>query len=349
MELKNPIHEHPLILKEVHNEEGKKVICYGCREPILDTTYSCKECENYFLHRRCAELPAENKDPRHPGHSLNLLKRSTSKNHSTYMCDVCRGTQAQFTYYCSHCHFNICVLCFLEEPMITLPCHGHQLTLLRRSANFNCNACKLSGKGSSYLCYTCQFWIHKSCALSPTTIEPDYHHHHRLNLNYKYLSSKFSDYKDRCNSCRKEIIDGSWAYRCEAQCKYFVHFECAISTLRGGGRKNEAEMKVNGKDDLDINLIRLPLAGDSLDLVRYFVEHSNQEETKGETTIDHWTHDHQLILVDKHHNNEMKDVVVLLRIVPHSNAKFVTTLFAKDVLISYMLRIPKGGENDGRI
>ncbi|CAK9158510.1 unnamed protein product [Ilex paraguariensis] len=190
--------------------------------------------------------------------------------------------------------------------MITLPCHGHQLTLLRRSANFNCNACKLSGKGSSYLCYTCQFWIHKSCALSPTTIELDYHHHHRLNLNYKYVSSKFSDYKDRCNRCRKEIIDGSWAYRCEAQCKYFVHFECAISTLRGGGRKNGAEMKENGKDDLDINLIRLPLAGDSLDLVRYFVEHSNQEETKGETTIDHWTHDHQLILVDKHHNNEMK-------------------------------------------
>ena len=46
--------EHPLVLNEdiIYGED-----CYGCNEPILGPSYSCKECNWYMLHKSCAELP----------------------------------------------------------------------------------------------------------------------------------------------------------------------------------------------------------------------------------------------------------------------------------------------------
>ncbi|CAK9184003.1 unnamed protein product [Ilex paraguariensis] len=324
MEPKTFIHEHLLILEDVHERKGKKsVTCYGCSESInffdhgsesiLDTAFSCAQCKNYFLHKRCAELPLENKDTRHPLHSLMLYERSTSKYRSTYMCSVCRKRSTQFTYYCSLCHFNICMLCFFGENVITHECHEHPLTFLSRSILFNCNACEQTDKDSSYLCYTCKFWIHKNCALSPSTVKLS-GHDHSLNL-MNHEPWKFRKYEDSCNTCREYIRDGSWVYRCCDQCcKYIVHLKCATSELkpsRGGGSKDTAKKK-KGKEHLpDPSLIRLPMADDSVDIITYFVKHVSHEETKRETMINHWSHDHQLILVEKENKNEMKGDKIL--------------------------------------
>ncbi|CAK9179587.1 unnamed protein product [Ilex paraguariensis] len=71
MELKHFTHDHPLNFEDVQKNEGTDVMCYGCKKPILDHAYCCKECD-YFLHKSCAELKREIEDPIHSEHLLKL-------------------------------------------------------------------------------------------------------------------------------------------------------------------------------------------------------------------------------------------------------------------------------------
>ena len=186
--------------------------------------YSCDLCD-YFLHKKCAELPQEINDPVHPQHLLTLYARSPY-GPSRYECDACDENLDRFNYCCLSCKFNICMSCFLEERTITHTSHKHPLAVISRQALFRCNACHTESKDLSYMFYPCNFWIHKTCALSPTTITRS-DHPHPLFLDKQHY--KLTNFLHSCELCNEAMPEGLfWAYYC-GPCRYFYHLKCATS------------------------------------------------------------------------------------------------------------------------
>ncbi|KAI7982286.1 hypothetical protein LOK49_LG15G00569 [Camellia lanceoleosa] len=208
MELEHFSHDHPLILRTDYMEEGVKVHCYGCRQPI-------------------SELPREmTYHPSHPDHPLTLLPKPPYR----CTCDVCREECDRFVYNCCHCNFDVNIRCASVvsniQQRIELQCHPHQLIPLEKSATFLCDACGEEHGGTSYLCTTCGFWVSQKCANSlPSTIKlGDHHHPHPLTLIYSI------PYERKCRICTEPLYRRNWLYHCaDSKCKYSVHVNCAAS------------------------------------------------------------------------------------------------------------------------
>ncbi|XP_034917829.1 uncharacterized protein [Populus alba] len=126
-------------------------------------SYSCISC-NFFLHKKCAELPPEIKRHIHPEHPLRLLP-----NHDT-MCDFCNETcYESFVYCCLVCEFNLHIKCAF--PPCVYAADQDQRHLFRRllnplsfkSISFTCNACGTDGDGSPFMCTLCHLVVHEEC------------------------------------------------------------------------------------------------------------------------------------------------------------------------------------------
>lgn len=241
--------KHPL--KLIENWEtvivGDVVIsCSGCREPISTlssgTVYGCIPCI-YFLHKTCAQLPSTFIHHFHPLHLLILTCDYRVKYWGCDVCDTHRLSEV-FVYFCEKCNFAACTKCVVkaiadeaatvalkEEASIKLKHEGHDpqhtLTLQSRSATFTCDACQTEEKDFLYVCDDCDFWIHKTCAHSPTTIDLPSHHRHPLFLVYS-LPENFLNYMYFCNFCKKCIRHFDWLYHC-ANCRFFAHIKCALN------------------------------------------------------------------------------------------------------------------------
>lgn len=214
-------------IDDVIPEDAK---CYGCNKLVIGSpTYTCTSrninCQKFYLHKSCAELPEQIHHHKHNQHSLFLLLP-----HRSCICDVCGRKWKLFTYRCEDCQFNVCVLCAFDQRVLHHKGHKeHPLTLMKRKALFKCDACGVESKDSSYACTTCEFWIHKSCALSPLTIPaPAYHQEHPLKLIYS-IPNIHRKFPRVCNICQKLVHTNFWLYYCHS-CTYFVHINCATST-----------------------------------------------------------------------------------------------------------------------
>ncbi|CAK9157179.1 unnamed protein product [Ilex paraguariensis] len=321
-------HIHPLICTEVR-EVNLYIHCYMCRKSISDVVYWCDKCDCY-LHKRCAELPTKIEDPLHRQHLLTM-RGDFQENVCTslsfmfgsrlypvnedYRCSLCResrgGNHDCFFYNCVDCEYYICLPCYLEQRVIMSEFHEHPLTFLFRPASFYCNACdKENNDSSSYICHTCNIWIHKSCASFLSTIQFD-DQHHPLTL-VKLPSSDLSKSTYICKICGTKIYPRkeNWLYYC-ALCEYSIHVRCSISRsklLRDG----ESENKNN--EHLYHHLVHFPLTDDFVVLARHPAAQISHEEINRETNIKHWSHDHQLILYDGQNNtvtkHEMKHDII---------------------------------------
>ena len=220
--------KHPLILRE-DDDFRENDICCVCNKPVLASpTYICtssdhSDCQSFYLHKSCAELPTIIDHHKHNQHPLTLLARPDE-----YICDVC-SCLVKFAYACEECTVDVCVFCGLEQRVL---CHeGHQqhkLTLMNREALFKCDACGEEDKDSSYVCTTCEFWIHKTCALSPYIIPTQAYHHHPLFLIYS-IPQMHRQFERECNICHEVVYNINWMYYCH-KCTYFVHMRCAMSS-----------------------------------------------------------------------------------------------------------------------
>ncbi|CAL5425138.1 unnamed protein product [Camellia sinensis] len=289
MELEHFSHDHPLILRTDYMEEGVKVHCYGCRQPISGLSYGCTKCE-FFLHKSCAELPREmTYHPAHPEHPLTLL----SKPPYYCTCDVCREHCDRFVYNCFRCKFDVDIRCASVvsniQQRIELKCHPHQLIPLEKSTTFFCDACGEEHGGTSYLCTTCGFWVSQKCANSlPSTIKlGDHHHPHPLTLIYFI---PYTHRHDNCRICNKPLYRRNWLYYCsDSKCTYFVHVNCVASkmehskdcevetehkiTLNSGRATSNIELSKDCDAEIEVeNRITLP-ADESVDLRTLFVNH----------------------------------------------------------------------------
>lgn len=232
-------HEHPLVLTEIKDS----VDCYGCGNPIVDleTTYACmkQHCTNKTtLHKKCGESPSQIWHPKHSHHHhLHLFDFHKVKGHH---CDVCRcDLENALGYRCSYCDFDIDIACekvgiintlFDEErKQLQHPSHpDHPLTLMRKpAATFYCDGCGIEDVDMAYICSSCEFWVHKTCALLPFTRQY-LHHDHDLSLAFSFPKDH-RRYRYRCEVCDKLLDLTCWVYFCD-DCRYFVHLNCVGST-----------------------------------------------------------------------------------------------------------------------
>ncbi|XP_074361430.1 uncharacterized protein LOC141701697 [Apium graveolens] len=244
--------EHPLVLKE-DVVIGADATCSVCDGSVIGSpTYTCSSsddinCQNFYLHKTCAELPKQIIHPGHKKHTLTLLPAPR------WICDTCLH-DLKFGYICDHCGFAVCVICAYEQRVLTHPGHEeHTLQLIQRESLFTCDACSVEAKDASYVCTTCQFWIHKSCATSPFIIPDPPYHHHPLHLVYS-IPDEHRYFPRECNICSKFVQINFWMYYCH-KCTYFVHMKCATSSdIMSLANESEA-------DDLDKypDLVQFPL------------------------------------------------------------------------------------------
>nr|XP_017239913.1 PREDICTED: uncharacterized protein LOC108212706 [Daucus carota subsp. sativus] len=246
--------KHSLVLKDF-NVVGDDARCHVCDTSVVGSlTYTCSrssddaECQGFYLHKRCAELPTTITFYKHNQHPLVLIKRP---NH---FCDVCGG-DLKFSYACDDCRFDVCLICAFQQRLLHHQGHPeHPLILMPRKSLFKCDACYEKAEDSSYVCTTCDLCIHKKCAFSPLTIPTPAFHHHPLHLFYSIPT--MHRYFDRfCNICRQRVHKRFWMYYCH-KCTYFVHMRCATSSPTSSSL-NEIEDEGSHNDEAD--LIELPL------------------------------------------------------------------------------------------
>lgn len=216
--------EHPLILKE-DDVIGVDAACYVCRLSVIGyPTYTCSShdniiCQNFYLHKSCAELPQEINHHKHKRHPLVLQPRRG------YRCNVCGCRVFSMAYACYDCKFDVCLSCAFVKRELRHPGHPeHTLTLMQRPALFKCDACGFKGEDYFYVCVTCDLCIHSTCAFAPLSISPSYHHH-SLNLVYS-IPDMHLYFNRHCAICSNYVSATKWLYYCHL-CTYFVHMGCA--------------------------------------------------------------------------------------------------------------------------
>ncbi|XVF54929.1 hypothetical protein PTKIN_Ptkin05aG0220100 [Pterospermum kingtungense] len=223
--IKHFSHPHPLVLNEEQSyDQSKKVRCRGCLEPLFGPCFSCGECDQFHLHKKCAQAPLQiTHSPFHSKHPTLTLNSSID-----VYCDICRECRDMFSYWCSTCRFCLDIKCAsllhnIEGNFCELehPAHQHSLTFIENPPDelktANCVWCQKPLVDFIYVCLDCKFYLHKKCAQLPTQLHHPSHRKHPLYIECDQLL---------CKICGEK--HGSLFYRC-LPCKFDIDIECVVS------------------------------------------------------------------------------------------------------------------------
>lgn len=234
-------HTHPLTLTK-YDSTPENAVCYGCRVTLTEgkavyrctrnqstsTTSKDSQCAIFFLHKTCSELPPHIHHPRHEAHHLSLSVLHTYGLQSFMKdCNVCDSKcREYFLYRCRPCEVVVCLQCAMKDRKLNHEFHSHPLTLLPLKSVFPCGACGVKGiEDFSYLCQTCLFWMHESCA--PKTLICKLHHRdHPLLLSDASFLKSYHTEGLFCSICHLEFDERYWLYYC-FDCRFFAHIQCA--------------------------------------------------------------------------------------------------------------------------
>ncbi len=310
MELQHFCHqEHPLVFNE-NRIYGKD--CFGCREPILGPSYSCIKCSlGYYHHKSCAELPLGLYHPLHPKHPLILFDEFTYRNDNEFSkralspltmrpkdhnhplaCIVCKEFHSEYSYRCSCCDFNIHIICFLIP--IEAEFHDHPLTPFCKSIMFTCDICGKEEKGMPNVCLSCGLWIHRRCDYFPRRVKV-VRHKHPLYLTHSFLEVDQSSDSRFCQLCVRKVDTHYGLYYCST-CDFVAHLDCATNKIN-----MEYKNLIEFKDEVSSKSKTMP-ENEDLELDQ-FIDSTTEIATK----IVHFSHTHDLKLMDEIHNNEKCD------------------------------------------
>ncbi|XP_059460249.1 uncharacterized protein LOC132189523 [Corylus avellana] len=258
----NP-HDPLKFTEEVKNDGKEEVVCFGCQKAVLGPGYKCStpQC-NLLLHKSCFELPSQIQYPFHPNHTLDLVKREKK------LCNAClRNCNAYPFYRCSECDFNLHITCTTHSQINIQDCQHSFISNFFNQIQFTCQACGEERKELAVLCTICQLLIHIKCALFSRIIRIT-SHDHSLTLTYSLRQVKVHS-NLFCKLCYQKVKAEYAAYYCQ-ECNYVTHLACAFKYEKGA------------------HLTWLP--EESVDL------ETNVMEVEGAVQIQHFSHQHGLIL-----------------------------------------------------
>lgn len=220
-EIKHFSHEHTLVFSDQEVKDGK--FCDGCSLLISAPFYHCEQCNNFFLHKRCAKLPTVKKHLLHP-HPLTLLSQSPYPG-GLFRCRACKGFRNGFTYRCEECYYNLDLQCSSVPGTLEHKGHKHSLFLALNSSQV-CNACKgsrPSHRGLLFVCTECEFAVCIKCSILPYEARHRYDNH-LLTLTYSAEDDSGEYY---CLICEEERDESLWFYYC-AECDFAAHPDCVL-------------------------------------------------------------------------------------------------------------------------
>ncbi|XP_017984259.1 PREDICTED: uncharacterized protein LOC18586179 [Theobroma cacao] len=291
-ELPHIAHKDPLISTENHSIKLKYAHCFVCWTPLLDSPCFSLDC-GFCLHKKCVELPFEINHLYHRQHSLFL-----QFNTDCLPCKICQGTQVKgFVYCCSMCKVALHVDCVSPSPFIEDSNHEHSFTRCLRRFSFICGACGTSGNYAPYICSTCGVTVHKDC-ISLSRIIKNTWHHHPIFHNYFVVKNECGILE--CGICHEEVNKEYGNYYCSA-CKFIVHVNCAL-------KDSEFYYEIESKDDYQ----KLNENSTLVDPSFLVIKEIKLGENVITTEIQHFSHEHNLVLYDEVKGDKCCDCCSLL-------------------------------------
>uniref|UniRef100_A0A2N9GZ36 DC1 domain-containing protein n=1 Tax=Fagus sylvatica TaxID=28930 RepID=A0A2N9GZ36_FAGSY len=279
--------EHPLVFNK---DDRRGLHCWGCGERVYGPSYCCKECRwygAYLHHKSCAKLPLGLHHPLHPKHSLILFPKYNYASVKNYnKCEAYKEDgRWEYNYCCSSCDFNLHIKCANSPLSMESEVHDHPLTCFWKLVKFTCDLCGKEGHGAPYLCVPCHFWTHKSCASCLCRVKV-IRHKHPLDLIHS-LEVHQSDSRF-CQIYVQKVDTNYGLYYC-SECNFVAHLDCAMD------KENREELKDEESTE------------QSVDSAAYEVKKHNvgKDGTKIATEIKHFSHEHDLKLIDEGQNNKI--------------------------------------------
>ncbi|KAK7853884.1 hypothetical protein CFP56_034184 [Quercus suber] len=172
--------------------------------------------------------------------------------------------------------------------------HDHPLIPIWKSFTFTCDICGKEGKGTPYMCQLCSFWVHGRCAYQFPRIVKVVRHKHLLQLTHSSLEFHQSDSRF-CQICVQKVDTHYGLYYC-SRCDFATHLDCAM--------QNKENINLQEfKDEDEVSELN-----ESVDSTTYKVKFNMREDgTKIATEIKHFSHEHDLKLIDEVLNNQKCD------------------------------------------
>ncbi|KAG8480459.1 hypothetical protein CXB51_024660 [Gossypium anomalum] len=227
MSLQHFGHQHPLVFIESHGHEIEKMNCSGCGESVSGSSFGCVDC-GFYLHKHCAEAPAEMNHPFHRNHNLNFLARNPYMD-GKCPCDFCGKNCENFIYHCS-CKLDFHIKCALFSHSIAEKRNAEFQDISRIDPSINtenvteelkkaeCFACWKPLLDSVFFSPNCGFYLHAKCVDLPAKINHLIHQEHPLFL-------LFNSQRLFCKICQELQFPG-FVYCC-SPCKFVLHIQCA--------------------------------------------------------------------------------------------------------------------------
>ncbi|PSS01765.1 Nucleoredoxin 1-1 like [Actinidia chinensis var. chinensis] len=240
-------HPHTLAFfdEQINNElfsRSKGTLCEACVRPISAPVYGCTQCNNYFLHKCCSELPTQIQHPLHIGHPLDLVPKA-SEGFGIFWCECCNKQCNGFSFHCAKCKdFYLDVKCATLSGPVKHEAHRHRLTPTKLTNVTDCSACSLEFKGLAFKCGICDFIMHSDCAVLPPSLNHRYDKHPFI-LTYYPLPDHPAEYY--CEICEDEVNPKNWFYHC-VECDQSIHLYCAQEYQVYSNIKFGASFKVEG-------------------------------------------------------------------------------------------------------
>ncbi|AED94903.1 CHP-rich zinc finger protein-like [Arabidopsis thaliana] len=235
--------------------------CVGCDGDETAGKCSCHICEIY-VHKDCLEII----NPSNPTYHLSL----TDRYGKLFRCSICTSISYRYIYLCSFSGLPVCEKC-ARKPFTIDPGRAHEhplLVFLKGSFSFPCDACGVNdAKSCLCLCIPCRFTIHRKCVYLPRVICIN-RHDHRISHVPRLGSGNWS-----CGVCRKEVNGMHGAFSC-LTCTFAVHSRCAIRSNVWDGIELEGVPEEDPAKNLPFKVV-------------------------GEGLIKHFTHEHNLRLINE--------------------------------------------------
>ncbi|CAH2051216.1 unnamed protein product [Thlaspi arvense] len=218
--IKHFSHDHNLgINKDVQILLHESIVCEACVFQIgSEPFYSCEQCD-FFLHRKCANLPRKT---RHVCHNQPFTLRIDS-HRKVSRCILCRQDFTGFRYETSS-HRILDVRCgSISEPYVH---KSHQHPLYYSSYGFSAYYVLYEDIGK-FCCDECDFTVYYDYAALPEKVMRHRYDDHPLCLCYGESSV---DGEYWCEACETKVNPKKWFYTCN-DCGVVLHISCVVGDL----------------------------------------------------------------------------------------------------------------------